>query len=293
MRKRHKVCINILFIFALIFALFVIIPIMVSIIIGSTINPTAIQLNGTTSGWHNFWAVYLGALIGAFVPFIILYKTINNNNKENFANRQLQIRTIAYQTQIQWVNTLKTSIQQIYRAFNVLWLDEIYIVFKETYDQNNSENYKIVIAKIKEVCDRVNGATDNFRLTFIRDNDSEEQKFIEEFEILRETYCNLVGDISALSQICFHNGTDDMLKTQFQAAVDEHKSKSTQTKDDSHRLWFIADKYSMKLKSKKAYIVKDLIEAYNPIYIYEWCKNVLKYESDKANMILNDTEQDK
>ncbi|WP_290090721.1 hypothetical protein, partial [Duncaniella muris] len=107
------------------------------------------------------------------------------NNKENFANRQLQIRTIAYQTQIQWVNTLKTSIQQIYRAFNVLWLDEIYIVFKETYDQNNSENYKIVIAKIKEVCDRVNGATDNFRLTFIRDNDSEEQKFIEEFEILR------------------------------------------------------------------------------------------------------------
>lgn len=84
-----------------------------------------------------------------------------------------------------------------------------------------------------------------------------------------------------------------MLKTQFQAAVDEHKSKSTQTKDDYHRLWFIADKYSMKLKSKKAYIVKDLIEAYNPIYIYEWCKNVLKYESDKANMILNDTEQDK
>ena len=57
---------------------FLIIPIAVNIIIGSDFNPTTIELNGSTSDWHNFLAVYLGALIGATVPFIILYKTLQN-----------------------------------------------------------------------------------------------------------------------------------------------------------------------------------------------------------------------
>lgn len=49
----------------------------------------------------------------------------------------------------------------------------------------------------------------------------------------------------------------------------------------------------MKLKSKKADIVKDLIDAYHPAFMYEWCKNVLQYETNKANSILNGTKQDK
>ncbi len=270
--------------------LILLLPMLANLIV---LLPAFLPVAGEAKDWLNFFAVFFSGLLAASVSFFILYKTIQTNNKENNKNRDLQIKAIEYQIETQWVNTLKNAIRDVYQAFNILWLDEIYLLFKDTNDSNNFATSKIVIEKIKQICDRVNLASDEFRLTIIGKNDAEECKFISEFEELRSIYCDLIGDISALSQICFHNGTDDMLKSQFIQAIEDHKSKCTQTSNDSHRLWVIAEKHSMKLKSQKAAIVKDLIDAYSPVFIYEWCKNVLQYEYNKTSNILNGTKQDK
>jgi hypothetical protein len=252
--------------------------------------PSIAPIAGESKDWLNFLAVYFSGLIAAFVSFSILYKTIETNNIENSKNRNLQVRTIEYQTEIQWINNLKSAIQEVYNAFNILWLDEIYLIFKNTDDYNNADSAKIVKEKIKQLCNKVNLATDNFRLTIVGRTDSEEVQFSTDFDELRSKFCNVVSDISALSEVCFHNGTDDSLKSQFEKAISDHKDKCTSTEDDSERLWAIANNHEMKLKSHKAQIVKDLIDAYHPIFMYDWCKNVLQYETEKANKILNGNE---
>lgn len=284
---------RILFIFIGIIVVFIVIPICVNLIIGSSFNPTPFELCGTTSDWHNFWSVYLGALIGATVPFIILYKTLHNNKVQNEENRKLQLNSIAYQTQMQWVNTLKNAIQEITDAFNNLWLDEIYLLYRETNDSNSYQNYHLILGKLKEICNRVNRASDNIRLTIVGKKDDEEIDLANRFEELRERYCDLISDLSALTLISFHNGTDDYLMTHFEKELNEHKSKCTSVEDDSHRLWSIAAKHKNLLKKKRTVIVEELIKSYHSKFIYDWCYQFIEYETNKAENILNGTEQDK
>lgn len=271
---------------------FIGVPLLVNTIIGTT-PPHNLTLNGNTEGWHNFWSVYLGALIGATVPFIILYKTLNNNKTENEANRKLQLNAIAYQTQMQWINTLKNAIQEITDAFSILWLDEIYLIYKDTNDSNSYQNYHRILSKLKEICNKVNHASDNFRLTIVGKNDVEEVTFANRFEVLRERFCDLISDLNALTLISFHNGTDDYLRSHFEKELAEHKSKFTSVEDDSHRLWAIAAEHNNLLKGDRTLIVEELVKSYRSKFIYDWCNQFIEYETKKATNILNGTKQDK
>ena len=108
---------NILISIGIFCSIFLIIPIVVNIIIGSNFNPTPIKLHGTTSDWHNFLAVYFGALIGAAVPFIILYKTLQNNTKENKQNRSTQILLIKHQSESSDLQNFKKSASALCDTF--------------------------------------------------------------------------------------------------------------------------------------------------------------------------------
>ena len=108
---------KVLAVFAIISLVFIVIPIAVNIIIGSDFNPTPIELNGSTSDWHNFLAVYLGALIGATVPFIILYKTLQNNTKENKQNRTTQVLLIKHQSESVDLQNFKKSATALCDSF--------------------------------------------------------------------------------------------------------------------------------------------------------------------------------
>lgn len=112
-----KYWIKILIVTGLICLVFIIIPIVVNIIIGSDFNPTPFKLHGSTSDWHNFLSVYLGALIGATVPFIILYKTLQNNTIENKQNRSTQIMLIKHQSESDDLQNFKKSATALCDSF--------------------------------------------------------------------------------------------------------------------------------------------------------------------------------
>lgn len=112
-----KYWMKILIVIGLICLVFIIIPIVVNIIIGSDFNPTPFKLHGSTSDWHNFLSVYLGALIGATVPFIILYKTLQNNTIENKQNRSTQIMLIKHQSESDDLQNFKKSATALCDSF--------------------------------------------------------------------------------------------------------------------------------------------------------------------------------
>lgn len=263
--------------------------------------PVFLPIAGDDKTWLAFWGSYSSALITSMITLFVLYRQLMQNQKENEENRktnkeeneknrQLQINAIEYQTQIQWINNLKAIVREVYNAFNVIWLNEIYLIFESTNDANNYTNSELVKDKIKQLYNKLNVTTDNFRLTVIGRDDPEEKKYWTEFDSLRSIYYNLLDDIRVLSSICFYNGTDEMLMPQFNRTINEYKDKCTLINDNSHRIWEIAEKYSMKLKTEKSQIVKDLIEAYEPILMYEWCRDVLNYEYEKSKKIINGTE---
>lgn len=250
------------------------------------------ELINHPSEWLTFWGSYIAAISSLGMIVITTY-SIYQNNKEAKSNRMLQINSIAYQTQMQWINTLKIAIQQVYEVVNILWLNEIYVIIKNTTDYNNSENYSIVKNKLEELRIRTNRITDNLKLTIIGKNDINEIEYVNQIESVIERYCDLISDLLVLSSVCFHNGTDDMLRSHFNKVLGEYKSNLTSTNDTSHRIWSVAEKYSNELKGKRAAIAYDLINKIQYSSLYNACELLLKHEIDKANKILNGTEQDK
>lgn len=108
-----------------------------------------------------------------------------------------------------------------------------------------------------------------------------------------ERYRDLISDLLVLSSVCFHSGTDDMLRSHFNKVLDEYKGNLTSINDTSNRIWNVAEKYSNELKRKRAAIAYDLINNIQSYSLYNACELFLKYEINKANEILNGTEQDK
>lgn len=281
---KHKIYTTIIFI-----AIAAVMPIIVNAL--STIDSSCEILN-EPSPWLIFWGSYIAGIASLGMIVITAY-SIFRNNEEVKLNRDLQINSIAYQTQIQWINTLKIAIQQVYEAFNILWLNEIYVIIKNTTDNNNAENYSLVKNKLEELRIHMNRVMDSFKLTVIGKIDTNEQEHISQVESVMERYCDLINDLLVLSSVCFHNGTDDMLRSHFNKVLGEYKSNLTSTNDTSHRIWSVAEKYSNELKGKRAAIAYDLINKIQYSSLYNACELLLKHEIDKANKILNGTEQDK
>lgn len=72
---------------------------------------------GKDTDWLSFWGGYLGALVSAIVAFVILWITYNQNKQENKNNRELQIKTIEYQQQRDWLNQMRIACTEYVSSF--------------------------------------------------------------------------------------------------------------------------------------------------------------------------------
>lgn len=88
-----------------------IIPILINYIL---LLPAITPIVGNDTVWLSFWGSYLGAIISAAVAFVILAIQYRQNQKENIANRQLQVNTIKHQQELNQLHSLiKTSAKLI------------------------------------------------------------------------------------------------------------------------------------------------------------------------------------
>ena len=69
--------------------------------------------------WTTFWGTYIGILISSLIAFYVLYKQLEQNQKENNTNRQLQLAILEYQVRSQWLTELKIKLADYYKAFSL------------------------------------------------------------------------------------------------------------------------------------------------------------------------------
>lgn len=103
--------------FIILVVTFIGVPLLVNSILG-TATPNSFTLYGKTEGWHNFWAVYLGALIGSTIPFIILYKTIKANERINNENIRAQRLLVKFQAESENLHNFKSSATRLCDSYS-------------------------------------------------------------------------------------------------------------------------------------------------------------------------------
>lgn len=259
---------------------FLIIPICVNVLLGSKFNPTPFELNGTTSGWHNFWAVYLGALIGAIVPLIILYITIQNNNDENEHNRSLQIKTIKYQTKIAWINQLRDAIGYSQELLSFAIQDK----YRLSKNQGESSTNQLST----ELFDNANKVNRRF-ISVLWGTGEIEQKFLNFTANFCERYLCYIFDLEFL-----YNLADSITQDELKHKVAVYKTRRNSSTYSEKRIWHIIEEraYSTDVQDR-TYYINEISKRYEFETFESKCLELLQYELTQANRIFNDTEQNK
>lgn len=199
MKKTLKY-IGYIFVFILIAGVaLILIPLIINIILG-TVPPKSFTLYGETADWHNFWAVYLGALIGATVPFIILYKTLKNNiaenkqnrennKKENESNRKQSKRLREQEIELKWFDDLKRVCSKLYSAFNS---NDVVIISDIDPFSDSFHN------KIAQLLSRMNEAFFNFYLVINYHNNVINTNEVAKIQHFVNEYLSLLFDMDSL-----------------------------------------------------------------------------------------------
>ncbi len=105
----------------------VIIPFIVNAIV--LIPNSYIPVAGNQIAWIGFFACYFGSIITAVISFVILYKTIIFNQKENERNRVLQNNLMLYQIGHDNLKSFKEASNLFCRTLNYNNLVEIVNLF--------------------------------------------------------------------------------------------------------------------------------------------------------------------
>lgn len=268
---------------------FIVVPFIINTIIG-TAAPAPFTLYGKTEDWHNFWAVYLGALIGAIVPFIILYSTIQSNKLENNKNRDIQINTIKYQTKIAWINQLKEAIIQVLDAIDETVARDLFAQFRT---HSKKQDFSSIYFKSEE---KLKTASFSLETVLLGCKEPIEVQFWDVFRDFKFRYLSYIDDVIFLLQYPDNFKNPDKIPNTEYFKEELLKYKKNSLKKDNgnpERIWEIAEKYEYKLISKRDEILHELFRWADTHLFKLKCKELLHAEYKIAESILTNSAEQK
>lgn len=160
--------------------------------------PAISPIVGDNTMWLSFWGGYLGAIISSAAAFIILHiqrednkkqneNNRNDNQKWNNNNRILQLNTLKYQQEMQWLNAFRQISAEYVSAYN--YNDLIRIVNISRSDAENAFN------GIGPLLDRL--ALCDVRLKYIGVRGDKASYLCEICDAFFELYNDVLYDIQA------------------------------------------------------------------------------------------------
>ena len=208
------------------------------------------------NGWLGFW----GALLGALFPFIILYKTLIDNHRENEKGRKAQVGTIKYQVSKGSLNDLKENITAYYKAMNVYEMEMIALRPKE--EISNSLN--VILRIIKET----ENAYQVLRLTLVDYTDPKENEykaFIDKFHL---AYTGLLSDFAWLIDgNCSLYEYKEVIKNNGNVSI------------ENLRVWKIIEDRNLDKGTDGKLIMDELLDRMEYKAIYVRSEDFIKYEN--------------
>lgn len=223
------------------------------------------------SEWTMFWGAYLGAIISAAVAFIILHiqrkdneqqikDTQNDNEAQNNANRELQVRTIKYQqAKYHYDKLCMAGVENIssYKLdellFNLLTIATIDLAKLQA--AKDLQPYLLVISSVSEKLDRTNSV-----MSLLANNNTPSGK---EYHIQREETYKVMQDLLydlKLLIVCSSSKDIEKLKTcltqqSSQLSIEAKKRIENYIQEHSsthNSFTFVSDVIMIHLKSQES-----------------------------------------
>lgn len=239
-----------------------------------------------TRGFFSFWInVFMVAASTGMI--IITSKSITRNALENENNRKLQINSILYQTNIEWINKLKGEVSNFFEAIN----DNVYIKFALEFNKaevNLNLNFSELISSLTQ---NVNRAKLNLGTLFIGEKDNRTVEYERKIQIYYDRYLKLLLDLQFFFSI-----NKLWLQEEFEEEVLKYANQQSKYDGESiksNRIWEIIKEFDYNLNNYSDFLLI-LMRRYDIQSFRNESDNFIQYKISKANQILtNGIEQDK
>lgn len=137
--------------------------------------------------YNGDWLSFLGAYLGAIVPFIILFFTIKNNNSQNQKNRETQSKYIKCQVDYERLDKLNASFSGYLCALNQMELG--LIAYQAKYEPIASRN------KVETILKQADQAFEFLKLSLILFDDDKSYKLKDYLANFQNEYIAIIPDL--------------------------------------------------------------------------------------------------
>lgn len=225
--------------------LIIVLPILINLII---ICPSFFKVGGRPNDWLTFFGGYIGCIISASVPFVILYKTIRNNEMENKANRQLQVNILTAELAQSRLNDIRNILSRLICAYES---EDLMLV--ASCLENDSQS---ILQTIKRIGTNVRVENTNLRLALNAMANDNSRVFLKEVETFNFTFRVMLMELVWMAEYSpiniqydeWDNEIYDVSAKQIEKDVNEFLNRMMEEnpeidKHDAYHIWNIFKKY--------------------------------------------------
>jgi hypothetical protein len=260
------------------------IPIALNLLI---ILPNLFPIVGDGKIWLSFWGSYISSLLSSLIAIFILYKQIGQNHSENESNRNLQLKNIEFQQQIQWLNNLKVKMVEYYVAFSY---NDIYFLGDKILKNEGKEKEEIrEITKV--IMDKMSTADFSKGILFPPQLDEVEKGYLIRIKNFTEEFNSLFEDIDwYVCNVAFFAGSFEMNKKLYTTRTTEYKQERHQNASACTRIWDLIEKYNYDVFNHYKDIISarmtDAMEKFSKEKVQRVIIELIDYEQKKIDKIL-------
>lgn len=264
--------------------IFILIPIIINCLI---LKPALFKFVGEDTDWLGFWGTYIATILSSIIAFYVLHKQLDQNQKENENNRQLQINILKYQQQSQWLTELKVKLTEYYNAFNLNDVNAIAdrMLVRET---DVIKQIKEIKLELKKIIEKFYIADFSKGILFSNEIKEQEIVYLTKLKLFSDEFYALLKDFDwYISTVFGYIGNDEILKEQFIKKTKKYQDEPHPHTSNSRRMWEIIEEYEYKIVSKNKYIIaKRMSEATEYLDLKEIQKSIVEL-IDYENHIIN------
>lgn len=265
----------------------IIAPVLINYLI---LKPAFFNFVGKDTDWLGFWGAYIGTILSSVIAFYVLHKQLEQNQKENKSNRELQIDILKYQQKSQWLTELKVKLAEYYKAFSFNDVNAIgdNILVKSI---RLSEQIKDARTSLKLIMDNFNIADFSKGILFPKDLDSRETELLAKLKSYSNELSSLLEDLDwYLFSVFGHNGGDSMLRKMYIDKTNAYKQEIHSHESESRRIWEVIEEYDYKVSGYNGKIIatrmKEASDNLKPVDIQKTITELIDYEQDIINKII-------
>lgn len=259
----------------------ILVPIGINYIVLSP-TPEPLKLADPSNGWLNFFAVYYGSVITAIVSFVVLYKTIKNNHKENNTNRQLQTAILKYQINKEKNNVIKELFARYIYSIDYFGIKSL----AKTFDNNKQAFFY----SIRQHLENTSVAYHMLEFNLNDFKEDKERQFIDRINTFRISYNELLMDLIWMLQPYNHKGTDEENRDIYIDQLKECEANASDFNKGTNRIWYIVQQYDYMIKNNSYKIINECIDKFDFRAIEKIANDFFDYENSKNEALINISE---